>query len=228
MPVDFGVLKAWHDETVRGGVFYCRNKPYNVRALSDAEWALFQAEFDILCGPEGSVMRRILEKRCRQILGSLMFFTKKKGTPFTGFSADGGEIGWSILRPEHMDAVIWGVAQTSTGWANQYNSSSSKGTMNDESMVLLLGLLNPDANVLSEEWRITVGKTDYAPVRLDSLILGDTGEADAPIVEIPSTIIVEKETWYSRVYIATTGTDGLGFLGVCIGTGSYLNAETIS
>lgn len=153
---------------------------------------------------------------------------KKFGGTFKGKHASGDEIGFSFIRPEHIEETEWSQSISTAGWTDTFGTSGSKKQMNEDSLMGLMFVWNKAGTPIAEELKFSIDNQDFAPESLELLIFGDNNNG-VQVQPIAPYYIGEKLLWYMRAYnSASSGTDQLALGGLTIGKGSYLNAETIT
>lgn len=153
---------------------------------------------------------------------------KKFGGTFKGKHAGGDEIGFSFIRPEHIDETEWSQSISTAGWTDLWGTSAAKKQMNDDSLMGVMFAWNKAGTPIAQELRFNIDNQDFSPESLELLIFADNNNGVA-IQPLAPYYIGEKITFHVRAYnSADSGTDKLAIGGLTIGKGTYLNAETIT
>lgn len=153
---------------------------------------------------------------------------KKFGGTFKGKHAGGDEIGFSFIRPEHIDETEWSQSISTAGWTDLWGTSAAKKQMNEDSLMGIMFAWNKAGTPIAEELKLHIDDTGFSPESLELLIFADNNNGVA-VQPLAPYYIGEKINWYARAFNnAGSGTDQLGIGGLTVGKGSYLNAETIT
>lgn len=196
--------------------------------LGNEEMAIYKAQYPNAFVVPSSEMWDIYDRMKPFALALLQRGLKNWGGAFKGKHARGSEIGFSLIRPEHIDETEWAQTVTAAGWTDYYGSSASTKTMNRYSLVGIMGIANKSGTPIVEELRLNIDSKDFSPESLEELIFADNNNGKQMQPTAPY-IIDQEIAWYMRVFNnANSGTDKTVFKGLTVGTGSYLNAETIT
>lgn len=196
--------------------------------LNAEEMTIFKLQYPAALVVPSSEMSDIYTRMYPFALAIVQVGLKKFSGTFKGKHASGDEIGFSFIRPEHIDETEWSQAITTAGWTNTFGTSAAKKQMNEDSLMGLMFVWNKAGTPIAEELRFNIDNQDFAPESLELLIFGDNNNG-VQVQPIAPYYIGEKLLWYMRAFNnAGSGTDQLGLGGLTVGKGSYLNAETIT
>jgi len=210
---------------------------YNKVAITEAEKAIFDAEWDRLFTRHfrAREVNDVYEDHKTWILETLGIAKYQLEATFGGAFARTNEIGWSPILPNHLLATstptyatsTWNryfdTADVVTRWKDWIGTSSSNLKLSKYGTMIIIGFADPVPDPKIEAVLAKVKSVDY-PI----FHFGDhLAETDHHIVELPSPIIVEKEQEvYFQTLVKKAGLDMLQPIGVMYGKGDWLRSKT--
>lgn len=196
--------------------------------LYSEEMAIYKAQFPNAFVLPSSEMWDVYDRAAPFALAVIQRGLKKFGGSFKGKHARGDEIGFSLIRPEHIDETEWSQSISTAGWTDYFGTSAAPKNLNKNSLLGIMAAANKTANPIVEELRFNIAGKDYSPESLEELIFADNNNGKQ-LQPLAPYYIGEEINWYMRVFNnASSGTDKTVLKGLCVGKGSYLNAETIT
>jgi len=192
------------------------------------EMAIYKAQYPSAFVLPSSEMHDVYDRAAPFALAIVQRGLKQFGGTFKGKHARGDEVGFSLIRPEHIDEVEWKQTISTAGWTDYFGTSAAPKAMNRKSLIGVMGAANKTASPIVEELRFNISGKDFSPESLEEMIFADNNNGKQ-IQPTAPYYIGEEINWYMRVFNnASSGTDKTMLKGLTVGKGSYLNAETIS
>lgn len=200
--------------------------------LTPEENRLFEAVFNTMIGALTSEERALFKQRKDVIHAGLRIakalFDNKS---FKGFNPADTDIGIQFIRPEHFNRKDWAVNFTTAGaWVGYVNDGSANDSpysLNEDLLVVMIGMASLASVAKIDEQYIKVGKLEYSPYVLSNIQLRDN-ENRVPIYPTPSVIVEPKQAFLMQVRSYSTGSDVVRPIGVVFGLGRTLNKQTIA
>lgn len=198
------------------------------RKLTPAEMVIFKSQYPAAFVLPSAEMFDLYERMTPFALALVQRGLNLWGGVFKGKHARGDEIGFSTIRPEHIDETEWKQTISTAGWTDLYGTSAAPKANNKHSVLGIMGAANKAGTPIAEEIRFNIDSSFFSPESLEEMIFADNNNGKQ-IQPTAPYYIGEEINWHLRAFNnAASGTDKLALKGLTVGKGSYLNAETIT
>lgn len=146
------------------------------------------------------------------------------GRPFAGENARVNEFGFTLIRPEHVGFTTWDGENTGTGWGDWCGTAAAPRTLSEESMIVILGLINYDPSPKTSAVRVTIGNTSFPTWYLEQ---SQRIPGALQMKELANKVYIGPETTFSfRKKRDAVGFDSLALLGLSYVQGNELAEES--